>query len=131
VVISSLKLLVSLFFMKVAAIILLICFVGYFIETIKIPLSFSTTCSKVVTCSKMLKGGCMKRHKANDSRRSKSKECNTSCENCPCNCVTIFAFISPSNNSPITLKKLYSSPRNFTLQGYHADAWKPPDNGQA
>lgn len=113
--------------MKLAAFILLVSFIGYFGETIKIPLSFSESYKKTMCCSKMMKERCMKKHQADKSRKCNPKDCNTSCANCPLNSVTIFEYYSTDLNTNIFCKKEYPFIRSSLSSDYIPDKWKPPN----
>ncbi len=114
--------------MKIAACILLNCFIAYLTETIKIPLSFATGCKKSMPCSNLMKEQCMKKHNGNKSGKGNSQGCNSYCANCPFNSVTIFELYKPPFYLNILYKAEYPRVKSSVLSDYVVVTWKPPNN---
>ena len=119
--------------MKPAAFILLASFIGYYTETIQIPLSFSD-CKKTITCSQktmtcsQMEEQCREKDQASKTGNSNSGDCNNICVNCPLNSVTLFEQCKSPFNFAINCKKEYPFTPTFLLSDYIPDTWKPPNN---
>ncbi len=116
--------------MKAKAIILLLPFALFIIETISFPLQANGACKKM-TCMKMM-GHIKCPHQKDDCKKSKenSGNCSNSSECSLCPVCSIFVF-QPNYELPLTSElfqlRFPSLYANY-VSSYISDVWKPPNN---